>query len=110
MRKNIQTGTRAKSQNWDDEDDSDSVSENEPLQNKRDTGLRAMGDELGAGPSYSDRLSLPLARKSTEGEAKTSGGGGVKPSEGENTKIKRPEEASVEKAGSVPDVSGGVET
>ena len=48
MRKTIQTGTRAKSKNWDDEDDSDSGSENESLQITRDTGLRAMGDELGA--------------------------------------------------------------
>ena len=67
-----------------------------------------MGDELGAGPSYSDKPSEPLVRKSTEGEAETSGGGGAKPSEGEDTTIKRPE-ASIEKAGSLPNVSGGVE-
>ena len=109
-RKTIQTGTRAKSQNCDDEDDSEWGSEYEPLQITRYSGLGAMGDELGAGPKYSDKPSTPLARKNTEGEAKTSGGGGAKQSEGKSAKIKRPEEASIEKAENVPNVSGGVET
>ena len=69
-----------------------------------------MVDELGAGPSYSDRPSTPLARQSTEGEANTSGRGGAKQSEGEKAKIKRPKEASIEKVESVTNVSGGVET
>ena len=47
--------------------------------------------------------------KSTEGEAETSGGGGAKPSRGEDTTSKRPE-ASIEKTGSVPNVSGEAES
>ena len=51
-RKTIQAGTRAKLQNWDDEDDSESGSEHEPLQITLYTGLGAMSDELEAGPSH----------------------------------------------------------
>ena len=69
-----------------------------------------MGDELEAGPSHRDRSSTPLAKKNTEGGVKPFGGCGAKPSEGEHTGIERSEEASIEKVGSVPNVSGGVET
>ena len=43
-RKTLQAGKRAKSQNWDDDDDSESGFEYEPLQITRYTGLGAMGD------------------------------------------------------------------
>ena len=93
----------------DNEDDSDSASEYEPLQISRYTGLQAKGDELGAGSSHSDIPDTSLARKSTEGEAETSGGVGAKPSKGEDMTSKRPE-ANAEGAGSVPNVSGEAES
>ena len=66
-RKTIQAGTRAKSKIWDNEDDSDSASEYEPLQILRYAGLQATRDEMGAGPSHGDISNTPLAKENTKG-------------------------------------------
>ena len=99
---------RAKSQIWDNEDDSDSASEYEPLQISRYAG-QLTRDELGAGPSHGDISNTPLAKENPKGEAEISGGGGAKPSEGDDTMNKQPE-TSIGKGGSVPNVSGDAQS
>ena len=69
-----------------------------------------MSDELEAGHSHRNVSSKSLAKGNTEVGAKPSGGFGTKPSEGEYTGVERSEEANVVKAGSVPNVSSGLET
>ena len=90
-RKTIDAGTRATSQNWDYEHESDSASEYEPLQISRYARQQEKKDELRAGPSHGDISNAPLAKGNTKGEDDTSGGGGAKPSKGDDIAIQQPE-------------------
>ena len=99
--KNVRAQTRQKSQNWDDDNESASDSEYEPLRIARYPAVGARNNELEAGPSHRNVSSTPVTVTGTQI--------GAKSSDGEHSNAELAEEINVGKARSVPNVSDGAE-